>query len=188
VGNSTAIEDASATLIDVLEEGIDIQGVNVVVSSPDEVTGDGPPTVGLFLYDVTPNIHESPVVREEINPEQVQPGALVVDLHYLLTAYPSGGGGRSKQTMRQHSLLGQAMRTLRDEAVIRGSRLRGSLEETLRIDFGDDDETITDIWNTFTDTAYLASVTYTVGPVSLGAGEVEDADRVTSITRQGSDG
>lgn len=183
-----AIEDASATLVDVLEDGIDIQDVKVVLSSPDEVTDAGQPTVGLFLFDVTESPHESTLQREEVDPETVRMGPLVVDLHYLLTAYPSGSGDQSQQTMQQHALLGQAMRTLRDDAVVRGSRLHGSLENELRISRGDDEKVITDIWNTFSETAYLPSVPYTVGPISLGAGEQERASRVTSITRRGSDG
>jgi hypothetical protein len=80
------------------------------------------------------------------------------------------------------------MRALRDVAVVRGSALRGSLESELRISRGNDEETLMDVWSTFPETAYLPSVAYSVGPVSLGAGEPEPAGRVESITRRGDDG
>lgn len=187
VGDVGAIRDASETIAEVLEGGIEVQQVNVVLSSPAEVTSIGKPTVGLYLYDVTENSHESTLQREEVDPTRVRPGPLVVDLGYLVTAYPSGQGNKSQKAKRQHLLLGEAMRTLRAHAVIRGSALRGSLEDELRISRGDDEEDVVDIWNTFPETAYLPSVPYTVGPVSLGAGEPEAAGRVKSLTRREDD-
>lgn len=189
MGDAGAIRDASVTIADVLEDGIDVQKVDVVLTAPDDVEGVGSPTVGLYLYDVTENPHENTLQREEVDPTHVRPGPLVVDLGYMVTAYPSGKGqGDGNQKVRtQHRLLGEAMRTLRAHAVIRGSALRGSLEDELRISPGDDQEEIVDIWNTFHNTAYLPSVQYTVGPVSLGAGEPEAAGRVESLTRRGGD-
>lgn len=188
MGDAGAIEDASATLVDVLENGMEMNSVKVVLSSPDDVSVTGSPTVGLFLYEVDENPHESTLRREEVDAGTVRPGPLVVDLHYLVTAYPSGAGDGNQKTKRQHALLGDAMRTLRADAVVRGSALKGSLDGELRISRGNDDDVVMDVWNTFPDTAYLPSVAYTVGPVSLGAGEPESAARVESVTRRGEDG
>jgi hypothetical protein len=188
VSDAGAIEDASTTLVEVLEDRIEMDSVDVVLSSPNAVTTSSTPTIGLFLYRVAESPHGDPMSFEEVDPETVRPGPLTVDLDYMVTAYPSGGNNQNQKVQRQHGLLGEAMRALRDAAVVRGSALRGSLESELRISRGDDEETLMDVWNTFPETAYLPSVAYSVGPVSLGAGQPEPAGRVESITRRGDDG
>jgi hypothetical protein len=185
-GDAGAIEDVSATLAAVLEERIDTD-VTVVVTSPDEVTNRTSPTVGLFLYDVAENPHESTLRREEIDTETVRLSPLVVDLHYLVTAYPSGSGDESQKSERAHRFLGEAMWAFRGDAVIRGSTLQGSLDGELRISRGEREDALVDIWNTFPDTSYLPSVAYTVGPVALDAGEPESVDRVRTLTIRGVD-
>ena len=187
-GDAGAIEDVSTTLADLLEGGIEMESLNVVVSSPDDVSNVNSPTLGLFLYDVRENPHESSLRPEEVSPDEVRPGPLVVDLRYLVTAYASGGGNETSRARRQHRLLGEAMRVLRDAAIVRGSALRGSLEGELRVSTGDGEETILDVWSTFQDRSYLPSVAYTVGPVRLGEAPVEDAGRVEALTRRGEDG
>lgn len=187
MSNANGIKDASTTLAGLLEEEIDIKGINVVLSSPVEISNVGSPTVSFFLYDVTENPHESTLRPEEVDVDTIRQGPLEVDLHYLLTAYPSGTGDTSRKTERQHVLLGEAMRVLRDDAVLRGSSLQGALEHELRVTRGDNDDAIMDVWNTFPDTPYLPSISYTVGPVSIGVGEPEDADRVETLTRRGDD-
>lgn len=182
-----AIEDASNTLVGLLEDGTDTDPVDVVLSPPSEITANNTPTIGLFLYKVAENPHESALQPEEASTETVRPGPLVVDLYYLITAYPAGGNIDNQKVKRQHELLGEAMRALRDDAIVQGSELRGSLESELHISQGDDEDEIMDIWNTFPNRAYLPSVAYTVGPVSLGSSEPEPADRVTSITRRDDD-
>lgn len=187
-GDAGAIGDVSATLADVLEAGIGIDQLDVVVTSPDEVTGSGSPTVGLFLYDVSESPHESTLQREEVDTGTDRLAPLVVDLHYLVTAYPSGSGNDTQKAQRAHGLLGEAMWALRGDAVVRGSALRGSLDGELRISRGEPEDVIMDVWNTFPDTSYLPSVAYTVGPVALDAGEPAPVDRVESITLRGDDG
>ena len=184
-GDAGAIQDVSETLIAVLEDGIETQSVNVVLSSPDDVKSTSSPTIGLFLYDVGENTHENTFQPDEVDAETVRPPSLVVDLHYLVTAYPSGAGNETKKTKRAHSLLGEAMWALREDAIIRGTTLSGSLNGELRVSKGDSEDVLMDIWNTFTDTAYLPSIPYTVGPVALIAGEPEDAGRVETLLRRG---
>lgn len=187
-GDAGAIEDTSETLAAVLEDGIETQSVSVVLSSPDDVTNVSSPTVGLFLYDVEENPHENTFQPEEVDAATVRPPSLVVDLHYLVTAYPSGADNETKKTKHAHRLLGEAMWALRETAIVRGSTLRGTLDGELRISKGKREDVVMDIWNTFPDTAYLPSVPYTVGPVALVAGEPESADRVDALTRRGEDG
>lgn len=186
-GDAGAIEDVSATLEAVLEQRIDYDNLNVVVTTPDDVTGTGSPTVGLYLYNVTENPHESTLQREEVDTETARLSPLVVDLHYLVTAYPSGSGDDTAKAQRSHGLIGEAMWAFRGDAIIRGSTLQGSLDGELRISRGDNEDVIMDVWNTFPDTAYLPSVAYTVGPVALDAGESEAVDRVETLTIRGVD-
>lgn len=186
-GDAGAIQDVSETLITVLEDGIETFEVDVVLSSPDSVTTAGSPTLGLFLYDVEENPHENTLQPEEVDAGTVRPPPVVVDLNYMVTAYPSGTDGESEKTKRAHSLLGEAMWALRDAAIVRGTTLSGSLEGELRVSKADDEDLLMDIWNTFPDTAYLPSVPYTVGPVALAGGEPEAAGRVETLTRLGDD-
>lgn len=188
MGDAGAIGDASTTLVGILEDDIRMQDVNVVLSSPADLMNVTSQTIGVFLYQVTENPHESTLNDEAVSPTEVQQGPLVVDLHYLLTAYAPSGNTETQGTANQHKLLGDAMRVLRDRAVVRGSSLDGSLEGELRISPGDSTDTIMDIWNTFGETPYRPSVAYTVSAVSLGAPEPETAGRVETLARRGSDG
>jgi hypothetical protein len=128
MGDGGAIADASATLRDLLESEVNSSSLEVTLASPQRVTDESAVTLSLFLYRVTENAHTSTVERRDVDPETVRGGPLSVDLYYLLTAHPGGDGTDSDRAERQHETLGEAMRVLRDNAVVRGSDLRGSLE------------------------------------------------------------
>ena len=187
-GDAGAIEDVSATLAGVLEDGINVGGHDVVITSPDAVRGTGSPTVSLFLYDVTERAEDSSPRPREVSLEDQQQPPLTVELSYLVTAFPSGSGNESQKAKQGHELIGEAMWAFRRSALITGSALRGSLEGQLQIARSEDHETIVDVWNTFAERSYLPSVPYSVGPVAMDAGEPTPADRVATMTLRGEDG
>lgn len=203
MANGTAVRDASQTLVALLESNVDVDSLNVELSSPNVVAGATTPTLSVYLYKVTESEHlssvdthdrvhyvdadgdpETPETRA-IDPTTLTRDPLVLDLHYLLTAYPPGSDGETRQVERQHLLLGKAMGVLRDHAIVRGSALKGSLSEELRITRSDSDDQVVDIWNTFPETAYLPSVTYEVGPVTIESAATEPAERVESVRFEG---
>jgi hypothetical protein len=188
MGSATAIGDASETLRVLLESNVESDGLTVELTSPDTVAGTTTPTLSLFLYRVSESEHLSSVARREHDTETLEQEPIVIDLEYLLTAYPSGSGDGTKQARKQQNILGKAMQVLREHAVVRGSALKGSLDEELRISRSGTDGEIVDMWNTFPETAYLPSVSYTVGPVSIESTATVPADRVESITFGADDG
>lgn len=188
MGSASAIGDASETLRALLESNVGEEDLTVTLTSPDTVSGSSKPTLSLFLYRVTESEHLSSVEWHERDVDTLEQKPLVLDLEYLLTAYPSGSGNATRQARRQQTLLGRAMQVLREHAVVRGSALKGSLESELRISRSGTDGEIVDMWNTFPETAYLPSVSYTVGPVSIEPTAAVPADRVQRIGFGADDG
>lgn len=188
MATATAIGDASETLRVLLEANVGNDDLTVELTSPDTVSGSTTPTLSLFLYRVTESEHLSSVDTRDRDVETLEKGPLVLDLEYLLTAYPSGSGGATKQARRGQNLLGRAMQVFREHAVVRGSALKGSLDTELRISPSGTDGEIVDIWNTFPETAYRPSVSYTAGPVSIEPTETVPADRVERVTFGGDGG
>ncbi len=186
MADAGAIQDASETLATLLEANVETElpdtSLTVELTSPDATSGSSNPTLSLYLFRVTEDEHLSRVDRREMDATTLEQEPLVLELNYLLTVYPSGNGGETKQIKTQQRLLGKAMRVLRENAIVRGSDLKGSLTEELRITRTETDESVVDIWNTFPNTAYLPSVTYAVGPVSIEPTETEPAGRVTSVS------
>lgn len=181
MGDGNAIADASATLLAMLESDVDVSPLNVTLASPERVTDDSTATLGLFLYEITESAHTSTVERQDVDPSTVRGGPVSVDLNYLLTAYPGGDGTDNDQAERQHKVLGEAMQALRDNAVIRGSDLPGSLEGELRIVQSNPDAEVMDLWSTFSESGYLPSVPYGVGPVTIRSEAEATVARVTDL-------
>lgn len=184
MGDGGAIADATATLKDLLEDTVG-ETYEVTLSSPDYLTDDSETTVGFFLYGVTESEHTSSVERRDVDPTTVRRGPLAVDCKYLLTAYPGGDWSDSDQAVWQHRALGNAMRVLRDNPVIRGSALRGSLEGELRIVQTETEPEVMDVWGTFDETPYFPSVAYRVGPVTIESEAEEAPGRVETLEHDG---
>lgn len=180
MGDTGAIGDASETLRVLLESNVGGDDLTVELTPPNENAGATVPTLSLYLYRVTESEHLSSVATRERDETTLERKPMVLDLEYLLTAYPSGSGGDSQQVREQQGLLGKAMQVLREHAIVRGSALKGSLDEELQISRSGTDGELIDMWNTFPDTAYIPSVSYTVGPVSIDPTEPIDAERVES--------
>lgn len=172
-----AIAQVGTTLVDRLYEGIsarmDFQRREIGLASPDQVGGTLRVTV--YLYEVTRNAHLLNTQRGtaaadgEDAPEHDQ---FWVDLHYLVTAHPTGGqsddgGDVTTRTATQHELLGLVVQTVHENQILRAADLPGDFagrEVQLSMESRSTNE-LTNVWSTFEDQPYRPSVAYEVTPV-----------------------
>lgn len=162
------------------EDVISLDRTEISLSSPDEVGSDSDTRLSVYLYKVERN-DQRPAQR--ITDDDIRMGSpLVMELYYLLTAYPSSVGGDEMTNNRdQHSVLGLAMQVLHDSGTLN--------EETLGESFRDDpdvnismqtesDDTVSRIWDSFRDVPLYPSVVYEVSPVVLNSRRKEEIQRV----------
>ena len=201
-----AIADAGQSLVELLRTHVALgEGADaIVLGSPASVTpgsgsgggggGATAPRLSVYLYRVEPSaeLRNAPRRVEDApgdgDPTAVTPAPLALDLHYLLTAYPSGssgggtGGGTTGDTWDQHRVLGWAVGTLADNPTLREDDLVGSLAgdppihvtpETTRF------EEVVDVWSTFPDRPYQPSVGYVLSPVFVDSTLESVGHRVT---------
>lgn len=118
----TAIADVSHTLVDLLTQGLSSLGTAVRL----EDLQTAPSTsnlLTLFLFQIRedgPTRNRPVEVRTTGTQTTIQNPPLALTVHYLLTPWAA------KQEDNQR-ILGQAMQTLHDSAIITGPALRGSL-------------------------------------------------------------
>jgi hypothetical protein len=201
-----AIADAGQSLVDLLRSSLALDGGDdaIVLGSPATVGGGpGPgggggggttPRLSVYLYRVEPNADLRNVPRRvadapgDGDPTTVTPAPLALDLHYLLTAYPSGstgggtGGGTTGDTWDQHRVLGWAMGTLADHPTLQGDDLAGSLADDPPIHVTPEVtrfEDVVDVWSTFTDRPYEPSIGYLLSPVLVDSTLGTSGRRVT---------
>lgn len=189
----SAIADAGETLVELLRtridemaDVIDVDRNEIGLASPGEM-GDGSDLrLSVYLYRVAENGELMNAREERIDDDTYRPPPLALDLYYLLTAHPSGN--RTDETDRaaqQHRVLGLAMQVMRDNAVVTGDDLQGSLadEGELRVSPSPQavDET-TNIWATFPETPLRPSVAYLAGPVLIESTREESVPPVLERT------
>lgn len=192
VGNERAIGDVGQTIVDLLEDRMEgfVDRNDIALASP-AARGEGGNhwRLTVYLYDVSESPHSRSDERPQPEPgeETVSDRPLVLDLQYLLTAHPAkDGADGTKKTKEQHRVLGRAMQVLRDNAIIRGSDLRGSLAggDDLQVSIQQESlEAVMNVWNTFPDKAYRPSVAYLVSPVPIESTRERPVERV--LERQG---
>ena len=201
-----AIADAGQSLVERLRAHVTLgEGADaIVLGSPASVTagagsgggggGATAPRLSVYLYRVEPSgeLRNSPrrvaEVAEDEDRTTVTPAPLALDLHYLLTAYPSGssgggaGGGTTGDTWDQHRVLGWAVGTLSDHPVLQDDDLVGSLAGDPPIHVTPEitrfDEVI-DVWSTFPDRPFQPSVGYVLSPVFVDSTLESEGRRVT---------
>lgn len=187
MGDYGSIADVGQTLVDLLEDRMEglIGRDDVALASP-ESQGEGGNNwrLTLYLYDISENEHQRNADRQDPEPSEpaVSGSPLVLDLQYLLTAHPSKGGtAGTNKTKEQHRVLGRAMQVFRDNAIVRGPDLKGSLadEENLHLSIEQESlDAVMDIWNTFPDQPYQPSVAYLVTPVTIESREETPVQRI----------
>ncbi len=165
--------------------------VSVTVSAPDATHDDQGPRINLFLYNITENGY---LKNQEI-PGQGHPAAyghppLSLDLHYLVTGYPSG----ETDDIPAHRALGDAMRVFHEFSTITDGLMRqrnagvtmldtSLLGEFERIKITLSPLSLEDnskIWMTLPETNFRCSVAYDVSVVQI---ESRSPRRVTLPVR-----
>lgn len=179
----TAISSVNKTLVSLLWNSIkDDKQVNSIVSTENQISLSSPKTfeteaskrLSLFLYQITEfsSMRNLPTSQRDSN--QTGPSPLYLALHYLVTPY-------TQNTESDHVLLGKIMQTFADNAVLRGSVLRGNLSESgadlrLVLDSLSIDD-LNKLWSTF-GTHFRLSVSYSVEPVVIELTPKKEAPRV----------
>lgn len=185
--SETAIADVGRTLVELLSEELNftLNSDEVTLASPAEIQG-GETRLSLFLYSIieNPNLKNRP--REIINSKTSEPPPLTVDLYYLLTSYASDNipGGLTARLLEAQEILGRAMRVFYDNSIVSGSKLKGSLSETvaeMHVTLNPITvEDLTRIWSVFPEEAYRTSVSYVVTPVPIKSRRSLDSQRVVA--------
>lgn len=182
MAGTDAIADVGDTLVSLLRDAV-AENTTVALATPAEFDPD---TAGLslFLYDVSENAHLANE-REPVTDDDTRPGdPLVLELSYLLTAHPSPDDteyDKSTGSKDYHGELGKAMRALRDNSIVSGSALKGSLGDDDRLHVSMESRTtdqLLNVWGTFQETPYLPSVSYVVTPVIIESDREQPVSRV----------
>ena len=188
----TAIADVGVTLVDLLHEEIqqriEFKKSEIALVSPADAAGSVRLT--LWLYHVTENGHLRDVDRPDRTENAEKQSPLVLDLHYLLTVHPTGGGQGSQSgvstaaTSEQHELLGLAMQVLHDNPILHVGMLPESLaDDELQVSVEQQPmDELTNLWGTFGDQAFQPSVAYRVTPVVIDSTVERPVRRVEERT------
>lgn len=183
MANYTVIADVGETLIELLRDNMEDlipERERIVLASPGEIEDDST-RLSLFLFQVAENDYLRNQEMQPVNSTALQYPPLTLDLFYMLTAY-SSIENLTERTLEEHTILGRAMRIFYDNAILRGSLLRGSLagtDEELRIVLTTMNmENITQMWNSFEGKPYRASVFYQITPVPIDSIRQRDVGRV----------
>jgi len=187
----TAIADVSETLLGVLRDRIqdreDVASLtpdSVSLVAPDAVEADSGTRLSLSLYRIEEN---GSLANADVNrtgdPTVRRAPPLALDLYYLVTAHTAGTGeDATGRTVEQQRLLGLAMQTFHDNAVLEADRLHGSFDETAElqvslVDTGIDEQSA--LRSQLSETAFAPSAVYHVGPVVVDSRRREEITPVT---------
>ncbi|MDQ1254515.1 MAG: hypothetical protein QG646_3782 [Euryarchaeota archaeon] len=182
-----AIADVGETLIELLRDNMqDLipRKQSIVMASPGEIEANDDIRLSIFLYQVIENIHLKNQEMLIKDPNVLTFPPIVLDLYYLLTAYPSGVQDITERTREEHSILGKAIQIINDNALLTGSVLKGSLARNdydLHITLAPlslDD--MTKLWTTFPGKPFRSSICCLVTPVMIDSSRNLTVERVRS--------
>lgn len=193
MAGSSAIRDLDETLITLLRDSMrnDLAPYNpeqsIVLISPGEVVS-GDVRLSLFLYQTSENGYLKNLEMQKIDSSRLVYPPLVLDVMYILTAYPVQGNdpslSQTAMTMEAHKLLGRAIQVFHDNSVLSGTVLKGSLainndELHLTLNPLNLDE-MTKVWSTFQGKVWRPSVCYLVTPLMIESTTMMSTQRVVS--------
>lgn len=116
------LSDASTSVL--------VRNADVEFTAPVESYSPAAPTINLFLYDIrecTDLRSNEPVVERQGGMVTMHRPAPRVECAYLVTAWSGSGATGEAAVLKQHELLGAAMRVFAGTPFIPGSLLQGSL-------------------------------------------------------------
>ncbi len=190
MSNYLAIATVTATLQRTLQQAIqsDVDGARVTTARPDG-SGSGTPETGvnLYLYHLkrNPAWGNSDMPSRQRKGEMVKRNQIALDLYYLLSFYGN------EAELQPHRLLGSALRTMEDRAILSPQMIRETVSEPTFNFLSDSDlaeqldmvraellpvstDELSKVWSAFFQTPYSLSVVYKVTVVLL---EGEDPSR-----------
>lgn len=195
----TAIADVSETLRGLLrdrfaarDDVFSMDGKAVSLVAPDEMSADSETRLSLSLYRVEENaaMKNTEAARHTGDPTVSQEPPLALDLYYLVTAYPGGTDDGTAATVEQQRILGLAMQTFHENAVLTGDQLAGSLDPELELQISLVNASVDELsglWSTVPEAAFQPSAVYHVGPVLIDSRQREEVvpvtDRETTVDR-----
>jgi hypothetical protein len=187
MSNYTALSNVGKTLVSLLWSSIkEDPQVNSIITTEDQISLSSPKEIGsqsskklsIFLYHIT----EFPSMRNQemsvANPTSLSYPPLCLELHYLITPY-------TQNEESDHIILGKIMQIFLDNAILRGSILKGDLAddgEELRLvmdSLSMDD--LNKMWSIF-DKQYKLCISYRVSPVRIDSTREAKVTRVTEQT------
>ena len=197
MSNYLAIATVTATLQRTLQQAIqsDVDGARVTTARPDG-SGSGTPETGvnLYLYHLkrNPAWGNSDMPSRQRKGEMVKRNQIALDLYYLLSFYGN------EAELEPHRLLGSALRTMEDRAILSPQMIRETVSEPTFNFLSDSDlaeqldmvraellpvstDELSKVWSAFFQTPYSLSVAYKVTVVLL---EGEDPSRPALPVRE----
>lgn len=161
-----AIAHVSTTLRQILMDGFSglTPSYAIELKSPKDVDSNN--VLSLFLYRVmrNPDLNQRPpeLVPNGVGKGVLHPAPLALDLYYMITPF-----GSPENNMR---ILGLTERILKDNAIVTGAALRGSLavaNEEIRIsETGLTQDVVTQVWQALETSMKLACY-YLASPVFI---------------------
>lgn len=189
----TAIAAVSQALLDLLRDrfaardelfSMDENAVSLV--APDAVGDDSETRLSVSLYRLEENASmKNAEPKPTADPTVSHDPPLALDLYYLVTAYPDGRStDTTAATVDQQRVLGAAMQTFHDNAVLDADQLHGSLaaDVDLQISLVNQSvEELTALWTTVSSSSLQPSAVYHVGPVLIDS---QSQAEVTPVTER----
>jgi hypothetical protein len=158
---------------DNINKEIVVSEEQITLVSPDEM--DEEKKLSLFLYQVSENGHMKNQEMTGMNSGAYRYPPLAVDLLFLVTC-------NTDDRKKDHILMGKVMQVFHDNAVLKGSILRGSLEgtdEEFRLIFnGLPLEETMNLWQSFREKSFRLSVCYRVTPLEIDSTRKKEVARV----------
>ncbi|MDB5934430.1 MAG: hypothetical protein JWQ01_1774 [Massilia sp.] len=184
MSDATVIADVSKTLQDVLTDAFSTLVPGPPVAEVHDLQGaisTTPARMTIFLFEAV----EDPTVRNQRRPREIVPPNITqrrpqvpLILRYLLTPW---SGDRATD----HQLLGHALQTLHDDAILSGPQLRGGLagtNEAIKLKLAPLTlEEQTRVWHAV-QRPYRLSLTYEVRVIRIDSNEVRVGPPVRSQT------
>jgi hypothetical protein len=173
----TIIRDVGMTLKELLETNVPTLKNNISFNSPADMQppGGDQRLLSIFLYQAAENVHMRNRNLETPDPGRLVYPAVVLDLYYLLTPF-------AKERDDEFDILERVIRTFYDNALLRGSNLKGML-----LDSGNEElrmvpnplslEDLNNLWSTFSK-PFKTSLSYLITPVRIPSTRELEARRV----------
>ncbi|WP_165872089.1 DUF4255 domain-containing protein [Natrarchaeobius halalkaliphilus] len=186
-----AVAEASDLIVERLREETDSRGdvttvepSNIVLASPDDVTGNGNVRLSVFPYKISHEPRHGSPGRIQTQANTFKNPPLLLSCYYLVTAYPGSATDASAKVQDQQIALGLAMQILHDNAQFETEHLQGesSAVEAFQVALhSDSNDEIERIWDTFVDVPLHPSVVYEASPIPI---ESTTEERVTRVSER----